>query len=220
MSNLAALIDLVELDLRDTGNAKWSTAQITGQLRRALRDWNRTSPRILVASLSSTADTYEYSLSTLTNPMEIIAVWHPYDSTDEQDPPNHIKYRVISDAVLYIEPKSAPTGAATDKIRVFYSSPHTIEDLDSAAATTLDAQGEGIVVLGATAYCALSYAQSLIGTVTVSGWTPRHWQEWANARLDRYRDQLEEIRRRLIIQIDGRTAWAEEDRQTGRGGEV
>ncbi len=31
------------------------------------------------------------------DPMDIIDVWYPYDSTDEQDPPNRVRYRVIAD---------------------------------------------------------------------------------------------------------------------------
>jgi len=117
---------------------------------------------------------------------------------------------MIGDGVLYLEVEAPPAGDGTDDLRLFYTAPHAIQGLDGASATTLDAQGEELVVLGATAYAAMQLAQSLMGTVTVSGWTPRQFQDWATARVKAFEVGLEQVRRRAIMAQESRVSWKDE----------
>lgn len=209
MSNLAALIDDVEVELKDTGNATWSEAEITAHLLRALHAYNEVAPQRTAGKFASVADQWEYDLSSLTGLMEVTDVWFPYDSTAEQYPPNRPRWVITRDGYLYLDTPDIP-GGATDEIRVFYTIPQTIDDLEGATATTLDAPAETLVVMGASAYAAQQYGQSLIGKVTVSGWTPKQFNDWAAARVLAFKAGLEGVRRRAVIMQDTRTHWAGE----------
>ena len=207
MSNLAALIDLVEAELKDTSNTNWSVAELTNHVRRALRAYNRVDPVRTAGALASVAGQREYDLSSLSNLMEVLDVWYPYDDSDPAYLPNRPRWCLIRRGYLYLDVADAPSGDADEKIRVFYTIPHTVEDLDSATETTLDGQGEELVVMGASAFAAQQYGQSLIGTVTVSGWTPEQLTNWASQRMQAFQAGLEELRRRAILAQDGRVHW-------------
>jgi len=216
MSDLAALIDLVELDLRDTGNANWSAEELTAHIRRALHSYNQVDPIRAVGEIALAAASREVSLATLTGLMQVTDVWYPYDTATY--PPERPRWELLSESTLYLLVDESPS--AGQVARLFYTKGHTISGLDGAAATTLDDPAEGLMVLGATACAALQYAQATINTVTVSGWTPRQLQEWAAERMAAFREGLEAVRRRAVLEADARVPWQASTRQEGQGGVV
>jgi len=205
MSSLSQLIDQVEQELRDTSNDEWSTDELTAHIRRALRAYNRVQPRRTQGTISATEGEREYSLASLSGLMGVLDVWHPWDDQDPQYPPPRPVWSVLYDDTLRLEVADAPTGDGTDDIRVFYTIPHTIDGLDGEDTTTLDDQGEQLIVLGAAAHAASQLARSLIGTVTVTGSTPKQQSEWAACRMEEFEAALEQLRRRAVISEDART---------------
>ena len=207
MSNLAALIDRVELDLKDSGNEEWSEAELTAHIRRALEQYSRIDPQRTKGDLASTLDTRDYDLSTLTGLQNVTDVWFPFDSADPQYPPNRPAWCIPYDGYLRLEVADSPSGAADEEIRIFYTTPHAIEDLDAATATTLTADGEGTVVLGATAFAAEQYAQDMMNRVAVSTWIPLYIRDWAKARREAYEKALQELTHRVNQSADPRVSW-------------
>ena len=205
MSNLSQLIDLVEMELKDTGNAQWSTDELTAHIRRALRAYNRVQPRRAQGVISATEGEREYSLAGLSGLMDVLEVWHPWDDDDPSYPPQRPAWSVLYDGTLRLDVADAPNADGTDDIRVFYTIPHTIDGLDGEETSTLDDQGEQVIVLGASAYAASQLAQSLIGTVTVTSQTPDQYSKWAAARMNGFELALEQLRRRANISQDART---------------
>lgn len=209
MSTLAQLIALVEADLKDTGNTQWSDDELTNHIRRALRAYNRAAPRTTYADVTTAADVRLYSLSALTGLMEVVDVWFPHNPADPEFPPTRPGWSRPYDGYLLLESADAPSGEATEKLHVVYTCPHTIDDLDSAASTTLDAQGEELIVLGAGAYAAQQMAAATIGTVNAATRTPEDWQRFAERRLARFRAGLEELRVRRVAEGETRVAHSD-----------
>jgi len=206
MANLATIRDRVEADLMDSTNATWSTAELDAHIRRALIRYSQVNPQCTAAALSSSDGVREYSLATLTGLKWINDVWYPYDDSDPEYPPNRPQWSIL-DSKLRLEVDDEPSGAATEKIRVIYSTFHEIEDLDSASSTTLDAEGEQIVVIGAAAYAAEQLAQARMASVNASEHAPLRWMQWAADRLQRFEDALETIRARANQIHDPRVQW-------------
>ncbi len=205
MSTLAELRDTIEADLKDSGNAIWSTAELDHHIRHALRAYSAVDPQRLAAVVACTVDEREYALSDISGALiDVTDVWFPYDAAAPEYPPRRPPWSLLNGA-LYLEAVLAPE--AGESLRVFYTAPHTLSGLDSASATTLDAAGEQVVALLAEAYAAFQYGASTINTVTASGWTPRHLREWAADRLALAQQELESIRTRRIRQQDTRTHW-------------
>ncbi len=184
---LAEALDELEKALMDTSNAYWSTAQLTRALRQALHLFSSYSPRRAVADVTLTAGSREATLS-LTGLLAVTGVWHPYTSAAPEYPPNVANWRMLTDAVLYLDIADLP--ATGDQARVFYLAQHALSGLDSATATTLAAAQEEIVLALAAGYACEQRAADCIGEINVSDWTPAHWASEAQRRLGNALAQL------------------------------
>ncbi|MHB0859637.1 MAG: hypothetical protein ACYC5M_18995 [Anaerolineae bacterium] len=206
MSNLLELIAAVRGELRDPTAAHWSDEELSAHVAHALDAVNRVDPRGEDALLVGNAGQFEVSLATLDGLLEVLDVWYPWDAAQPCSPPPRPDWKVFGDLLMLLVPEPF-TGAPTEALRVFYSVPHTVEGLRGATATTLRAEGEDVLVLGASAYAALQHAQALIGTVTVTGWTPRQYADWASARMKAFDMALDSILRRKAQAQDARVRW-------------
>lgn len=207
MSTLSEFVALVAAELRDPSHAIWSADEIAMHVRTALRDWSRAMPRRLAGVLPGEEGKREYDLAALAGLMEVTDVWYPYDVAHPPEAPPRPAWSRPCDGGLRLEGVEAPLGDGSDDLRVFYTAAHTIEGLDGAAVTTLDAQGEGLVVLAASAHAAMQVSQAAIGAVTVTGWTPKQYAEWAALRLEAHRRALDELSRRAALAADARVVW-------------
>ena len=206
MSTLAELRDLVELDLDDSGNAIWSTDDVDRAIKRALVQYSEVNPQQIVATIVLAADGREISLATLTGLTRVVKVWYPYTSTAPEDPPSWVRWETWA-GTLYVASGAEPANG--DTVRVYYHKPQTIEGLDAAAATTVAAQDEEVVVLGAGAYPALQEGRSAVGAAGVSTHTPEHWMKWGLNRMDAFYDALRAVRTRELRKVDKRVPMHE-----------
>ncbi len=202
MSTLSDLIARVALELGDAAHAVWSTDALTLHIRRALEAVSRVEPQRLDATIACAEGVREYPLAGLGAFYEITDLWHPYDASQPGHPPERPAWALILSKTFYLGVADAPT--AEQSARLFYTAPHTIEDLDGATETTLDAELEGLVALGA-AGCALEErSQAVIGAVTVSPDTPGQYAAWAAARMRAFQEALQAVRRRRVVALDAR----------------
>lgn len=73
---------------------------------------------------------------------------------------------------------------------LFYAAPHTVDGLDGASSTTLKADEEETLTIGAAGYAALARAAYTQEAVTLSGLIPQQWRAWATARLQEFERRL------------------------------
>jgi hypothetical protein len=217
---LAELVERAAAELKDSEHLLWSEDDLEQHIRRALAAYNRINPRRLATTLDSAAKTRLYSLEELLGMMQVLDVHYPYNPEDPAYPPSRPQWSTPQDGHLHLDVADPPSGAESAKIHLFYTTAHTISGLDDAEESTLDAQGEEIVVLGATAYAAQQMGGALIGTVTVSGWTPEQYQRLAERRLVLFEAALEGLRRRLNAMQDARASWQAPARPSSRRGIV
>jgi hypothetical protein len=205
MSTLAAIIDNVEADLRDSTNAIWSSVDLTRAIRWALHELSWATPRRAVATFQAQDGRREYSLAGvgIASSLFLTEAWHPYSDAEPEYPPRSVAWRLLDDDTLYLDVDCINGG---DGVRVFYAQAHAIQDLDGAAATTLSAEQEELVCLGAAGYAALQRAQEAIGQVNVTAQAPRLWGDWGQARLQEFRTRLNQLARR---EMQWRTAWTQ-----------
>ncbi len=208
MSTLSELIAAVAADLQDPTCTQWTEADHEANIRRALANYASLNPRRASALLETTAGQREIDISSL-NALEVVDLWYPWDPAAPVYPPSRPPYSMLDDATLLLESDAPPAGGSTDGLRLFYLAPHTIQGLDGATVTTLDASGEALIILLATAAAAMQRCQSTIGRVTVSNWTPGQLLEWAQARQAQAEAACEALRRRLASAQDARIAWDE-----------
>lgn len=142
MSDLAALLVDVRQRLAASGDSTtWPDALLTDALRQALDDFARQGT-IYESSFTVTTAGHEQDLSAVAQLHSLLAVAWPWDD----DVPfwrRTVDFRIVNGATVRIE-RGEP--AVDDLLRLRYRKLHEIENLDSAAATTLSAHEERIIL--------------------------------------------------------------------------
>jgi hypothetical protein len=195
--------------LLDASNAVYSTTTLDEALKTALDDYSAALPATSETVITLPGAGREIALSGVSGLIQVLDVWWPYDS-DADDanawPPNQAAgFRVWWDdgsPVLFLAakasrstPASAGAGPQTgDELRLWYTKVHTIQDLDSAAATTVFAHHESQLVTGAAGYAAASEHMDQVGTVRLDPRESQDLASWAALRLKEFRDWLDTLR--------------------------
>ena len=151
-NNLATIRDRVEARLQDATNARWSTDDLDEAIRTALEQYSKYKPNHALGTIALSSAGREIDISSLTGCLQVEDVWWDYDSSSPGYPPNYRQFEVWPGDLLYIDDREEPESG--DTVRVWYTKMHTIEDLDSATATTLPADDEGTIVTGACHFAA------------------------------------------------------------------
>jgi hypothetical protein len=213
--DLEAVEDLLAGELRDSAHEVWTIDELDQHIRRALLLYSQANPVKTSAVLESIADTYEYPLVEVEDEVPvcrlppyyfgIVDVWYPWEEGQSVFPlPRPDAWSLLTSDVLLIRSRRRPSGGNDCKLRVFYTTGYTIAGLDGAEAGTLPAEGEALVVLGASAYSAMQRAQDAVARVYPNAGTPAELRAWGEARLKQFEEQLAVLRRKNNLDGDAR----------------
>mgnify|MGYP006910673009 CR=1 FL=1 len=183
--DLATMRARVREDLQDTDaeNYRWSNDEVDGAIERVVREFSMAYPIQQQDDIATAEDDKELDISTLADLLKIVSVEYPMDLT-----PAYMQRWEMWNDKLYMTDE----GDGTKKARVRWHKWHTLD----AASSTIPAEHEEIIVLGATGYLATSASVYTVDKATISG---RHatanFLKWGQARLDRYETKLRAIAR-------------------------
>lgn len=205
-ATLITLRDRVEARLQDASNAKWSADDLDEAIRTALEQYSKYNPAHAIGTVELSAAGREIDISSLSDALQIEKVWWSYDSSDPAYPPEFRQFEVWPGDVLYIDDREEP--AVDDVVRIWYTKMHTIEDLDSATATTIPADDEGTIVTGACHFAAHSRALELAEQVTAHDEVYDQLKKYADemGRNFRYQAQID-----LRVHVKRAQAYSQED---------
>ena len=199
MSTLAQIRDRVELMLQDTGNAIYAAALIDECLQQALDQFNYVSPQGKETVLTLPGDGREIALDSITGLTRVTEVWWPYDSdaADETWPPNRVKgFRLWWDdarPVLFLDIVDQSQPQTDEEVRIWYTIPHTIENLASATITSLLPEHESLIVLGAAGHSAMARAVDLTETPGTDLYAIGLIGTWGQRKLREFNAELKKI---------------------------
>jgi hypothetical protein len=155
--------------LMDSANAVFSVATVTEAIRLTVQEYSFAKPRSIIdASLTPANGAREISLATLTNIIDVFDLWYPYDSVNPDPMPIRPEYTMLDNDGVWSIYLNDTEGDGASKIRIFYHAAHTLDDLDSATATTFPKHVEPLMVMGAAGHCLLARAVDLAETTGVS----------------------------------------------------
>lgn len=152
--------------LMDPTNAIFSTAVIDVAVRQALGDYTQANPQSTETVLTLPGDGREIALHALTGLMQVTEVWWPYTSGSSEMWPRSdpCGFRVWWDdgaPVLFLNAREGSQPQQNDEVRIFYTRPHTIQNLDAGAATTPLPAHEYMLVRGAAGLACIGRAADL-----------------------------------------------------------
>ncbi|MFZ6029861.1 MAG: hypothetical protein ACOYYS_19275 [Chloroflexota bacterium] len=151
--------------LQDTAAVTWNTDEIDDGLRFALAEFSETYPQHAETVITCPGAGREIAIDSIEGLTGVTRVWWPYDSTAEAWPPNQVAgWKLLWDdgrPVLFLSSLTGNEPQANDEIRIWYVKPQTINGLDGAAVTTLQANHENLIVIGSAGFAAQSKSLTL-----------------------------------------------------------
>jgi hypothetical protein len=185
--NLAEMIALVRKDLHDedSGNYRWTDAELTRHIGRAVKEFSERIPLPAKATLPTTADSRELDISGLNDRIMVEAIEYPVGDY----PASYRRFSIWGDTLTIID-GSEPDGS---DCYVYYGTLHTLD----ADGSTVPARYDDLIATGACGYAAVEESVSAINRVNVGGtMTPSEFRLWGSERLGIFQERLKRLGRR------------------------
>jgi len=191
--NLNDMLARIRKDLRDedSQNYRWTDSELNRHIDHALRELSLSCPLEAKATLSTTAESRDLSLSSLSDLVEIEAVEYPAGNY----PPSYVRFSVWADTLPLLM-DSLP--GDSEDVYVYYGKLHTL----NADSSTLPAKLEDLVALGAAAYAAIEWASFATNRVNLGGAeTWRNYLTWGQDRLAAFMKGLAKHSRKNTVRV-------------------
>jgi len=182
--NLIEMRARVREDLQDTDsqNYRWTDDEVDGAIDRVVTEYSLHAPIEQQDDIATSDGDTELDISSLTGLLEIESVEFPMGQT-----PKYLQRTEYWAGKLYMEDEGDGEDA-----RVRWLKKHTL----AAGSTTIPAEHEEIIVLGATGYLAMSASAYTVDRASIAGrYATINYKAWGKERLDRYDRKLKAISR-------------------------
>lgn len=195
--DLPTMRSRLETDLKDTGNARWTDAELDRATGRAVGEYSLAAPLLGKVDLAVGSSRW-FDLSAQAGYLWCEAVEYPID--DEDGPLYRLFREDRAGKKVYVLGSGLVEG---ENVRFWLAKAHTLD----VTTSTIPMEHEELILLGAAGFAALSMAEYVIDRVTVSGWAPRQYREWGEGRLAEFRRRLEDIRLTRASGLGSFVSW-------------
>jgi hypothetical protein len=182
--NLTEMRARVREDLQDTDsqNYRWTDDEINGAIERVVQEYSLVAPIEQQDDIATTDGDIELDISSLTGLLEIESVEFPIG-----EQPKSLQRIEYWAGKLYIEDEEDGEDA-----RVRWLKRHTLD----AGSSTIPAEHEEIIILGATGYLAMSASAYTVDRASIAGrYATINYKDWGKERLSCYDRKLKAIAR-------------------------
>ena len=149
--------------LQDPDSIRFSEEDLLEATRRAVDAFSRARPRLLVAVCTLTVTSPTQVLETLTDPLQIIRVRHPWQSAASS--PIRTDWLLSwEDCLPVLTFANDPLPASGEQVEVLYAARHHMDGLDGAEISTFSASWLDTLLDGAAGYALQQRALALAGS--------------------------------------------------------
>jgi len=181
--NLVGMVARVREDLKDTDalNYIWTDDEVDGAIDRVVMEYSIHAPIEQQTDIATTDGDTEIDLTSLSGLLRVESVEFPIGKA-----PRYLQRFELWTGHVYMEDEGDGSNA-----RVRWLKKHTL-----GTETTIPAEHEEIIVLGATGYLAMSASAYTVDRATIAGhYATINYKAWGKERLDRYDKKLKAISR-------------------------
>ena len=181
--NLTEMRARVRQDLQDTDSQHycWTDDEIEAAIQRVALEYSLHAPIEQQTDIATTYGSTELDISGLSGLLQVASVEFPIGQS-----PKYMQHFERYAGHLYMEDEGDGT-----KARVRWLKIHTL-----GGSTTIPAEHEEIIVLGATGYLTMSAAAYAVDRASIAGhYGTINYKAWGQERLDRYDKQLKAVSR-------------------------
>lgn len=199
--------------LMDTGQEIWPVDVLDEAIRQALAAYSQVFPclRETVVPIPAAGD---LDLSSLPGLVDVVALRWPYTAgkAESLQPPNRVIgwrcWRELDRPILELRTLPGSNPPVDDPLYVRYSCVHTVTGLDDALAGSVPPEHAALLVRGSAGYAALFRAIDKVENRSYGSrrTEPSLLQNWGNAVLERFQQELEGLRRQRLP-VQNRTRW-------------
>jgi len=190
--NLTEMRTIVRRDLHDedANNYRWTDDELDRHIAHAVKDFSEYLPCEQKATKASTSGSRELDMSNLSDRVMVAAVEYPVDNF----PKRYQRFSLWGDKLTLLGDE-IPDGS---NAYIYYGKLHTLD----ATSSTIPAQHEDLIAIGACGYAAIEWAVYAVNRVNVGGGiTPREFLAWGNEKLGYFKQELRRLGRRNRIRI-------------------
>jgi len=194
--DLTEMTARVREDLKDTDsqNYIWTDDEVQSAIQRVVLEYSIHAPIEQQDDIITTGGDTELDISALTGLLQVVSVEFPLGKS-----PQYMQHWERYAGHLYMEDEGDGTAA-----RVRWLKKHTL-----GASTTIPAEHEEIIVLGATGYLAMSASAATVDRAFIAGhYGTTSYKAWGQERLARYDKMLKQAAR--ANQVTRRTLYTDE----------
>jgi len=185
---LTTMRDRVETVLQDSGNLIWATGDIDEAILHAFEQFSRKKPAHALTTITLAANGREVDISSITGLLRVEHVWWDYDSSAPGHPPTYRHFQTWPGSIIYINDPSEPQSG--DKVRVWYTTEHTLSGVGGASATTLPIDDESFLIHGAAAFAARFRAIEQAELANVDSAVYDRLMAWAKVAMSEFTEGL------------------------------
>jgi hypothetical protein len=189
MTTIGDLRDALRLELHDPDSERWDDDALDRHLKRAAQELAFVWPREQKTVLTTTADSRELSMASLTGLVRVLAVEYPTGCY----PAVHVQFSAFAGTLTLLVDRLPGDG---EDVAVYWGSLHTLDDDTS----TLPAPAEEAVVLGASGYAAIEWASFATNRANTTGTQAvTDYLEWGERRLAQFQQALSRFGERARV---------------------
>ena len=184
--NLTAMRTLVRRDLKDedSANYRWSDDEIDRSIQRAVDEFSKYIQAEQQTDIATVSGSRELSIASLSGLVSLDAVEFP----QEYWPKTFVSFSIYQ-TTLTME----VLGDGTDAT-IYWRSVHTL----SASVSTIPAQYESLIALGASGYAVLAWSQYGTNRQNIAGDTvDRDYLYWGKGREMEFQKEIKRISKKL-----------------------
>lgn len=169
----------------DTSDLRWSDAELTGHILDIVSEISSVVPRERKSTLTTTADSKDLSLSTLTDWLRIYRIEYKVGNA----PPNYRNFHIWGDT-LTMDIDAAPS-ADDESVYVWWECEHEL----TSDSTTLPTNLERLVPIGAAARAATAWGEDNLNKILEGGQaSPQQMIGWGQWHYLVFRNELQKLK--------------------------
>lgn len=185
--NLSDMRAIVRRDLHDedAANYRWTDDELDRHIAHTVKDFSKALPLELKATKATTSGSREIDTSSLSDMVMAAAVEYPVD----EFPKRYQRFALWGDTLTLLGDE-VPDGS---NAYIYYGKLHTLD----ATTSTIPAEHEDLIAVGACGYAAVEWAVYAINRVNVGGaMIPKELLTWGNEKLGYFKAELNRLGRK------------------------
>jgi len=190
--DLSEMRAIVRRDLHDEddSNYRWADDELDRHIAHAVKDFSEAIPREQKVTQPTTSGSREIDISTISDRVMVQAMEYPANKF----PPVYQRFALWADTVTLLGAE-VPDGSDA---YIYYGKLHTLD----ATTSTIPAQYEDLITVGACGYAAVEWTVYAINRVNVGGTgTPEELRKWGREKLNYFRKELRRLGRTNRVRI-------------------